>query len=253
MDDETSFNPAVRAQMLATEHWSLLATRSQTWSEVMGRITAQFTFASAVLVVLALGVQQMGYGSDFRWLAAGLGLAVLLTGTLTAIRVGNASQEDYLLVLGMNRLRRAYVDLDPGIADYLVTGSSDDAAGMTRSYTMGPERDVGQLLASAWVFILSVNTLVAGGLVGLLVRPWGTSEAIGSGILAALAYVITCALVASRQFRYNLDPALVRFPSQPDSTYPPESSYESSSYEVPDESYEPRSYEVPDERYEPGP
>ncbi len=78
MDDETSFNPAVRAQMLATEHWSLLATRSQTWSEVMGRITAQFTFASAVLVVLALAVQEMGYGSDFRWLALGLGSAVLV-------------------------------------------------------------------------------------------------------------------------------------------------------------------------------
>ena len=29
---------AVRAQILATEHWSLLATRSMTWSEVMSRI-----------------------------------------------------------------------------------------------------------------------------------------------------------------------------------------------------------------------
>jgi hypothetical protein len=38
---------AVRAQLLATEHWSLLATRSQTWNEVVGRISAQFTFASA--------------------------------------------------------------------------------------------------------------------------------------------------------------------------------------------------------------
>jgi hypothetical protein len=29
----------VRAQLLATEHWSLLATRGTTWSEVMSRIT----------------------------------------------------------------------------------------------------------------------------------------------------------------------------------------------------------------------
>ena len=29
--------PAVRAQLLATEHWSLLATRSQTWNEVLAR------------------------------------------------------------------------------------------------------------------------------------------------------------------------------------------------------------------------
>lgn len=31
--------PAVVAQLLATEHWSLLATRSVLWSELMSRIT----------------------------------------------------------------------------------------------------------------------------------------------------------------------------------------------------------------------
>ncbi len=51
----------MRAQLLAAEHASLLATRSQTWSEVMSRIMAQFTFTSAVLVVLALVVQN-GHG-----------------------------------------------------------------------------------------------------------------------------------------------------------------------------------------------
>ena len=68
--------PSVRAQLLATEHWSLLATRSQTWSEVMSRIMAQFTFTSAVLVVLALVVQRRVWtarsghspsGSARRW------------------------------------------------------------------------------------------------------------------------------------------------------------------------------------------
>lgn len=236
MDDETSFNPAVRAQMLATEHWSLLATRSQTWSEVMGRITAQFTFASAVLVVLALAVQEMGYGSDFRWLALGLGSAVLATGTLTALRVNNASQEDFFLVRGMNRLRRAYVDLDPGVADYLVAGTTDDLDGVGLTYTMGPVRKVGQVLASATFFIVIVNTIVAGGLVGLLVGPWGTSEAVGTGLLAALAYFGAFALGGMRQFRVNLDPRFTRFPTVPDEAY---------------EAYEP--YDVPDERYEPGP
>jgi hypothetical protein len=208
--------PAVRAQLLATEHWSLLATRSQTWSEVMGRITAQLTFASAVLVVLALAVQEMGYGDDFRWLAAGLGSAVLLTGTLTAIRVGNASQEDYLIVLGMNRLRRAYVDLDPGLAPYLVTGTGDDPDSVGRTYTLGPQRDVSQLLASAWVFVMAVNALVVGGLVGLLAGPWGTSEAIGTAVLLALAYLGAFVFTGSRQVRANMDPSFTRFPARRD-------------------------------------
>ena len=56
--------------MLATEHWSLLATRSQTWSQVMSRIMAQFTFTSAALVVLALvGQQSGGYNEWFPWVS----------------------------------------------------------------------------------------------------------------------------------------------------------------------------------------
>ena len=114
MSEPAPVPPAVRAQMLATEHWSLLATRSQTWSEVMSRIMAQFTFTSAALVVLALVVQREGLDGPFRPLALGLGAAVLLTGTLTSMRVHYASHEDLQLVRGMNRLRRAYVDIDPG-------------------------------------------------------------------------------------------------------------------------------------------
>ena len=99
--------PAVRVQLLATEHWSLLAARGQTWNEVMGRITAQFTFTSAALVVLALVIQQRGYDGSFRAIAIALGAGVLLTGTLTGMRVHYASHEDEGLVRGMNRLRHA--------------------------------------------------------------------------------------------------------------------------------------------------
>src|SRR3954454_4387451 len=99
----------VRPQFLTTEHWSLLATRSQTWSEVMGRITTHFTFASAVLVVLALAVQITGVNAAFRVLAIWLGLAVLATGSLTSLRVRNASHVPLRLVVSMNRLRAASV------------------------------------------------------------------------------------------------------------------------------------------------
>jgi hypothetical protein len=63
---------SVRAQILATEHWSLLATRSMTWSEVMSRIVIHLTVLSASLVVLALVAQAAGFGLAFRVLAIGL-------------------------------------------------------------------------------------------------------------------------------------------------------------------------------------
>jgi len=45
---------AVRVQILATEHWSLLATRSMTWSEIFSRAGIFLTVVSASVVALAL-------------------------------------------------------------------------------------------------------------------------------------------------------------------------------------------------------
>ena len=209
--------PAVRAQLLATEHWSLLATRSQTWGEVMSRIMGQFTFTSASLVVLALVVQQDGVDGDaFRPLALGLGAAVVLTGSLTTLRVLNASMEDAMLVGGMNRLRRAYVELDPGILPYLTAGTYDDRAGISRTYTMGPQRDVSQVLASAGTFSLFTTSLVSGCWVGLLAVPLGTPFAILLGVLAGAAFAGAFLAGAYRSFRrHEDDPDTVRFPTPP--------------------------------------
>jgi heme A synthase len=208
---------AVRAQMLATEHWSLLATRSQTWSEVMSRIMAQFTFTSAVLVVLALAFQQRGYDGTFRTLVLGLGAAVLLTGTLTSMRVAFASHEDASMVRGMNRLRRAYIDIDPGVAPYFVTGTSDDEIGLGRTYTMGPDRTALQFLASAAMFIVVVNALVAGGWIGIMVSPLGTAASVVLGLLGGLAYVGAFIVAGYRMYIRSVnDPDEVRFPTPPE-------------------------------------
>ena len=69
---------AVRAQILATEHWSLLGTRSLTWSEVMSRITIHLTVTSASLVVLALVAQATGFGTGFQVMAIGLAASALV-------------------------------------------------------------------------------------------------------------------------------------------------------------------------------
>ena len=61
--DEPTQKPRPRpelATMLATEHWSLLGTRSMTWSEIMSRISIMLTVMSAFLVVLALVAQGVG-------------------------------------------------------------------------------------------------------------------------------------------------------------------------------------------------
>jgi hypothetical protein len=206
---------SVRAQILATEHWGLLAVRSQTWNEVMGRISAQLTFSSASLVFLALAVQGLGHTGTFRMLAISLGLVVLLTGTLTGFRVANASSEDYLFVLGMNRLRAAYVEIDPTLAPYFVTGLHDDQPGVQRTYTMGPVRDVNHVLASASMFVIVVNSIVAGGLAAFAAWPLGPWVSAVVAVLAVSVNFVLWVLHGKRTYDVNTDPRWVRFPTPP--------------------------------------
>lgn len=204
---------SVRAQILATEHWGLLAVRSQTWNEVIGRISAQLTFASASLVFLALAVQGLGYSQTFRILAISLGVVVLLTGTLTAFRVANASQEDYFFVMGMNRLRAAYVDIDPTLAPYFITGLTDDQRGVHHSYTMGPKRNVNHVLASASMFVTVVNTVVAGGVAALVTWPAGVWVVAPTALVVMSAHFGLWVLHGRNNFRISTDPRWVQFPT----------------------------------------
>jgi hypothetical protein len=204
---------SVRAQILATEHWGLLAVRSQTWSEVIGRITSQLMFTSASLLFLALAGQAMSYSPTFRLLAIVLGLTLLTTGSLTALRVTNASLEDYMFIKGMNRLRAAYLEIDPSLAPYFISGTTDDEAGIVHTYTMGQPRNVTQVLASAAMFITVVNTIVPGGVAAFVVWPLGGWAAALAALVVGGANFVAWLLVGKRGWERNSLPELVRFPS----------------------------------------
>ena len=130
----TDAQRSLRAQMLATEHWSLLASRSTTQGEVLTRIAIFITLVSAGL--LSLGV--LGNVTGFRgWFGvAALGVLFLLTflGLITLARVYNTATEDLMYVIAMNRLRGAYVDLDPGIERYFLASANDDVVGAQQTY-----------------------------------------------------------------------------------------------------------------------
>jgi hypothetical protein len=194
---------AVRAQLLATEHWSLLATRGTTWSEVMSRITIHLTVSSAALVVLALVAQASGFGTAFTVLSIGLTAAILVLGTLTSVRVMNASQDDANLILGMNRLRAAYVEIDPSLSRYLVTGTTDDMAGLMATYLHGTPRSLlRHIVGSTSFFMHTVNTIVAGSLGAVITNAAGGSPALITvvGVVAGLAHLGVAMFVSQRAF-----------------------------------------------------
>jgi hypothetical protein len=125
---------ALRVQMLATEHWSLLATRSLSWNEAFARASMFLSLLTGAVVALALVAQATAFGEGFVLFALLTLPVVLFVGLATYVRLLEINNEDYVWVRGMNRLRGAYLDMDPGIADYFITGTTEDAVGIFKTF-----------------------------------------------------------------------------------------------------------------------
>ncbi|SDS61608.1 hypothetical protein [Microterricola viridarii] len=182
----------VRAQLLATEHWSLLASRSTTQSEVLTRISIFLTLTSASLLSIALVGQASTFNADFRLFAVVILGVLCVIGTLTNVRVLNVAHEDLMYVLAMNRLRAAYLALDPGIEPYLMASSHDDQAGSQQTYYwLGRRSDFSHVIGSSMIFIAAVcaalTGLFAAALGGLLGAPPWALYLLGFGV--GLAYL----------------------------------------------------------------
>ncbi len=209
---------AARIQMLATEHWSLLATRSLSWSEAFSRSAMFLSALSGAVVALALVSQTMA-GEGFVLFALLLLPVVLFLGLATFARLVAINNEDAYWVMGMNRLRRAYMELAPDLERYFISGTYDDVEGVMQTFaaTPGPGTFL-HIFVTTPGMIAMVDGMIAGVLatvvVGALVSaPLGIIVAVG-----AVSFVATvCALLvyqfrAQTSFANNLKP---RFPRPP--------------------------------------
>jgi hypothetical protein len=208
---------AVRVQILATEHWSLLATRQLAWTEAFSRAGLFLTVLSASVVALAL-VAQTGSDRDFGLFSLLLLPVVLLLGVATFFRLDAINQEDERLLVGMNRLRRGYLDIAPDLEPYFVTGSHDDAAGLARTAGLDGtfRRAVPlQVLVSTPVVIGVLDGVICGVLTGVIARAAGLSSgpAVGAGVLGGLVLVGLLALLPARQLSGWVRTLQPRFPS----------------------------------------
>ncbi len=125
-----------RLQIMTTEHWSLLSARSLAYSESFSRASMFLTLLTGAVVALALVAQAADFGSGFMAFAIPVLAVVVFVGVATVARLQAINSEDLLWVAGMNRLRHAYLELQPDLDRYFVTASSDDFIGITRSLGM---------------------------------------------------------------------------------------------------------------------
>src|SRR6266540_68181 len=195
--------PAMRLQILSTEHWSLLATRSLVWNEVFGRAGMFLSALSGAIVALALVGQGTGFGASFTQFAIVILPVVLFLGIATFIRLGASLYHDAQCVIGMNRIRAAYLELAPDLARYFVMSGHDDARGAAITQAVQPgggAMPLAHLIAATPAVVIILNAVLAGIITALAaLRAGGDASAIfGVGVLGFLVAMALQSLYARR-------------------------------------------------------
>lgn len=184
--------PAMRLQILSTEHWSLLASRSLAWNESFSRGGMFLATLSGAIVALALVAQATDFGEGFRIFGLVILPVVLFVGIGTNFRMGSSNYHDALCVQGMNRIRAGYLEIAPDLDRYFVMGRTDDERGfqLTQAVLPGTPMIV-QMLASSPMLISVLNSVLIGAIVALLTLQvgGGTQVAVAGSVIAFLVGV----------------------------------------------------------------
>ena len=214
-DTETEAELSRRAQLLATEHWSLLATRSLSWNEAFSRTGMFLSTLSAATVALALAGPAMSFGGAFPLFALIVLAVTLFLGVATYIRLLQVNNEDLYWVTGMNILRGEYTRMVPGIEKSFVAGHTLDVEGIARSYaafdvTSNPSP--WHMLITTPAVVGVIASAIAGVIAGLLAIQLGLAEviAVTAGIIVFLVAVFLAIAYGRRESRRYIDRAIER-------------------------------------------
>jgi hypothetical protein len=190
-------SPAMRLQILSTEHWSLLASRSLAWNEAFSRAGMFLSTLTGAIVALGLVGGATGFGEAFMLFALVILPVVLFIGVATWIRLGASNYHEALCVIGMNRIRAAYLELVPDLERYFVMSAHDDFRGI--GVTMGVPPGGGrffwlaQIVAGTPTVVTILNSVLAGAIAAIASLRIGAAPSTAL-LLGGAGFVITIAL-----------------------------------------------------------
>ena len=209
-----------KLQILATEHWSILATRALTYNESLSRVNIFLAVLSGAVIALALVAQADHFGAAFISIAIPVLSIVLFTGVATIARLTRLNQDDYRWVIAMNRLRHGYLDLHPELEANFTSSQYDDLRGAL--LTLGIEAAAGVSVGSVLHLpqtlpgMLTVIVAAVGGAITALVALAFGIPAAGVAAAAAAGFVLVLVLMAvSGRGSYTRTPPSLqpRFPT----------------------------------------
>ena len=206
-------------QILMTEHWSLLGARSLVYTEAMSRTSIFVASLASSVVALALVSQATDFGDGFIAFALVILPVVYFLGVVTVIRLSQVNWEDASWTQGMNRIRHAYLDLEPGLEPYFVTSKYDDDLGILQSsIAMNDWPPRTQAFVAAPGVVAVISSVVAGAAAGIAAigLDLGTAGALVLGGLLFLASLGGFAAWAQRRIARSQTELEVLFPTPRD-------------------------------------
>ena len=177
----------------------MLATRSLTYTEVFSRVNIFLAILSGAVIALALVAQADHFGSVFIVIAIPVLLVVLFAGVVTVSRLNSLNREDYRWLIGMNRLRNAYLQLHPELEPHFTTSPYDDLAGalQTLGVDFGATTKPGSLvhlLNTLPGMLTGIVGAVAAAIVALAGLAFGIPEW-AVALVAVSGFILTTALM----------------------------------------------------------
>jgi len=207
-------------QILATEHWSLLATRALTYQESLGRVNMFLAILSGAVIALALVAQADHFGTAFISIAIFMLSVVFFVGLLTVRRLLMLNRDDYMWVVAMNRIRNAYLALHPELEPHFSTSPHDDLAGVLD--TLGVDAFGASRMGSLFHGLVTLPGMlgvivasVGGAIGGLIAAGFGAPPVLVllMGVIFFLVAVAVVALWGRSSVRKPSPTLKPRFPS----------------------------------------
>jgi hypothetical protein len=217
-DEDRPFGPQAAA-IVSAEHWSLLGTRTALLAEAQQRTTVFLTVLSAAIVASALLADATGFSDRAATLAVVLLALVLFLGLTTYLRLIQINHDEKLAIVAMNRLRNAYLTLEPGLRPFFTASSYDDRRGFDTTYSLVPpagDRSKSYFLVTTPTVVATIDAAVAAAIAVLLVAQATTAPvALTVAGVVAFALVWTWLFAAQRRATDPLTHVQPRFPSPP--------------------------------------
>lgn len=203
-------------QVLTTEHSALQSARVGTITESTGRAALYLSTVGSAVVALAFIGQATQDGTSFFLFALTVLPALFFLGIVTYLRLFANAVEDMYYARAINRIRQAYLTLDPEAVPYFLLSGHDDIAGVFAN--TGVTRPGWYLLSHTASVIIVINNVIGGVFVALALEAVVDMTVLEGAVIGS---VVTLALVGGalwyqhRRWETAIATIPVAFPSPP--------------------------------------